>query len=261
MADADDVVARMKTRDGVRYTGLWLNEQGLRRALASGRLEVKGRVVLCASAAFLKRNTNMTPEDNRESIRKTIRICQENGVTIDHGGIQAAFGCNFEGEISTQRVLDVTADCLAIARAHGITLKTFALADTMAWATPASIRRVVGALRDRHPELELILHLHDTRGMGVANVFAGLQMGVRNFDAAVAGLGGCPFAGHKGAAGNVCTEDVVFMCDEMGIETGIDLEALIEAARLAEDIVGHPLPGSVMKGGSLARLRNALSAN
>ena len=114
---------------------------------------------------------------------------------------------------------------------------------------------MVGAVRDKFPDLELALHLHDTRGMGIANAYAGLEMGITRFDAAVAGLGGCPFAGHAGAAGNVCTEDLVFMCDEMGIETGIDLESLIDCARLAEDIVGHPLPGSVMKGGSLRALR------
>jgi hydroxymethylglutaryl-CoA lyase len=91
--------------------------------------------------------------------------------------------------------------------------------------------------------------------MGIANAYAGIEMGIAHFDAAVAGLGGCPFAGHAAAAGNVCTEDLVFMCNEMGIETGIELEALVECARLAEDIVGHPLPGSVMKGGSLKPLR------
>jgi hydroxymethylglutaryl-CoA lyase len=95
--------------------------------------------------------------------------------------------------------------------------------------------------------------------MGIANAYAGLEMGVTLFDSSVAGLGGCPFAGHRGAAGNVCTEDLVFMCDEMGIETGIDLEALSECARLAEDVVGHPLPGSVMKGGSLKRLRDKIT--
>jgi hydroxymethylglutaryl-CoA lyase len=125
----------------------------------------------------------------------------------------------------------------------------------MGWATPEGIKRVVGAVREKFPALELALHLHDTRGMGIANAYAGIEMGITRFDAAVAGLGGCPFAGHAGAAGNVCSEDLVFMCEEMGIETGIDLDALIGCARLAEDIVGHPLPGSVMKGGSLRRLR------
>jgi hydroxymethylglutaryl-CoA lyase len=129
------------------------------------------------------------------------------------------------------------------------------LADTMAWATPLSIKRVVGALRERWPDLDIALHLHDTRGMAIANAYAGLEMGVTRFDSAVAGLGGCPFAGHTGAAGNVCSEDLVFLCHEMGIETGIDLDALIECARLAEDVVGHPLPGSVMKGGTLEKYR------
>ena len=134
-------------------------------------------------------------------------------------------------------------------------LKYISLADTMAWATPLQIKRVLGALRERWPDLDFALHLHDTRGMAIANAFAGLEMGVSRFDAAVAGLGGCPFAGHQGAAGNVCTEDLVFMCNELGIDTGIDLDALIECARLAEDIVGHPLPGSVMKGGTLQEFR------
>jgi hydroxymethylglutaryl-CoA lyase len=99
------------------------------------------------------------------------------------------------------------------------------------------------------------LHLHDTRGTGLANALMALQMGIDDFDSSCAGLGGCPFAGHKGAAGNICTEDLVFMAHEMGIETGIDLDALIECARLAETIVGHPLPGKIMHGGSLSRYR------
>jgi hydroxymethylglutaryl-CoA lyase len=110
-------------------------------------------------------------------------------------------------------------------------------------------------LRERWPDLDVALHLHDTRGLAIADAYAGLEMGVTRFDAAVAGLGGCPFAGHAGAAGNVCTEDLVFLCEEMGINTGIDLDALIACAKLAEDIVGHPLPGSVMKGGTLKRFR------
>jgi hydroxymethylglutaryl-CoA lyase len=155
-------------------------------------------------------------------------------------------------------VLGVVETAFEIAAEHDITLKRLSLADTMAWATPERIKRVVGAVRERWPELRINLHLHDTRGLGIANAYAGLEMGVDSFDASVAGLGGCPFAGHQGAAGNVCTEDLVFLCEEMGIATGVDLERLIAAAWLAEEIVGHPLPGSVMRGGSLARLRRQL---
>jgi hydroxymethylglutaryl-CoA lyase len=137
--------------------------------------------------------------------------------------------------------------------------EVFSLADTMAWATPKSIRELVGKVRERYPDMTLSLHLHDTRGMGIANAYAGLEMGVAIFDSTVAGLGGCPFAAHKGAAGNVCTEDLVFMLDEMGIATGIDLDKLIAVAQLAEDIVGHPLPGSVKMGGSLSALREKMA--
>jgi hydroxymethylglutaryl-CoA lyase len=172
----------------------------------------------------------------------------------------AAFGCNFAGEIPIPHLVGLVQQHLDIAAEHGITLKYILLADTMAWATPMSIKRVMGVLREKYPAVDFALHLHDTRGMGIANAYAGLEMGVTRFDSSVAGLGGCPFAGHKGAAGNVCTEDLVFMCQEMGIETGIDLNTLIDCAQLAEDIVGHPLPGSVMRGGSLQILRDKLNA-
>jgi hydroxymethylglutaryl-CoA lyase len=170
----------------------------------------------------------------------------------------AAFGCNFEGEIPAARVVELVQQHIDIAKEHGLALTYVLLADTMAWATPLSIKRMLGVLRERYPAVEFALHLHDTRGMGIANAFAGLEMGVTRYDSSVAGLGGCPFAGHKGAAGNVCTEDLVLMCHEMGIETGIDLDALIDCAILAEEIVGHPLPGSVMRGGNLQTLRNRL---
>jgi hydroxymethylglutaryl-CoA lyase len=171
----------------------------------------------------------------------------------------AAFGCNFEGDIPISRLVPLVQQILDVAAAHGVTLKYITLADTMAWATPLAVKRVVGALRERWPELDIALHLHDTRGMAIANAYAGLEMGVTRFDSSVAGLGGCPFAGHQGAAGNVCTEDLAFLADELGIKTGIDLDALMECARLAEDVVGHPLPGSVMKGGTLKRFRLASS--
>jgi len=127
----------------------------------------------------------------------------------------------------------------------------------MGWATPDRIRRMVGAVRERWPDLAIKLHLHDTRGTAMANALAALEMGVREFDGSIGGLGGCPFAGHKGAAGNICTEDLAYMCEEMGIATGIDLPALVRAAQMAERMLGHQVPGKVMKGGLLPRLRAA----
>ena len=258
MADAEEVVEGFTPRQGVSYVGLWLNDKGLKRAIDSGRLEVRGSVSLCASGPFLKRNQNRTMEENIPMQHKTMEMFRQYNVPVTRGAVIAAFGCNFAGDIPVSSVLSIIGQAREIAGAHDYKLDTMMLADTMAWATPASIKRVVGAVQETYPELEVMLHLHDTRGMGVANAYAGMEMGVKIFDAAVAGLGGCPFAGHAGAAGNVCTEDLVFMCDEMGIETGIDLEKLMVSARLAEEIVGHPLPGSVMKGGSLRKLREQI---
>jgi hydroxymethylglutaryl-CoA lyase len=127
----------------------------------------------------------------------------------------------------------------------------------MGWANPEQIRRYVGAVQDRWPEIRVGLHLHDTRGLGIANVYAALLEGVDFFDTAVAGLGGCPFAGHKHAAGNVCTEEVVFLCQELGIETGVNLDRLIECSRLAEEIVGHQVPSALVHAGTLNRAQRA----
>lgn len=255
MADAERVVDGMARQPGVSYTALWLNARGFERALATGRLDMEGSLNLYASDAFLKRNQNRTPEQQFAAQPQLIAMYQAAGVPVRRGFVSAAFGCNFEGDIPVERVVARVADLLTLADDHGETLGHVGLGDTMGWATPLTVQRVVGAVRDRFPNLRLSLHLHDTRGMGIANAWAGLEMGVDMFDAAVGGLGGCPFAGHKGAAGNLCTEDFVFLCHELGIETGVDLEALIDCARLAEEIVGHALSGSVMKGGSLDRLR------
>jgi hydroxymethylglutaryl-CoA lyase len=259
-ADAEAVVAGVTRRDGVHYTGLWLNEKGLLRAIATGGLDLQGSVSNCASEAFMIRNTNRDRAKNRLVQGNQIDLYKKHGITVRRGGVMAAFGCNFEGEIPVSRVLECISETLALVAEHDVTLPVMMLADTMGWATPQSVKRVVGAVRERWPELRVGLHLHDTRGLGIANAYAGLEMGVDLFDSSVAGLGGCPFAGSGGkpAAGNVCTEDLVFLCEEMGIATGVDLERLIASAELAERVVGHELPGSLMRGGSLAKLRAKL---
>ena len=259
-ADAEEVVSGVKMRDGVRYTGLWLNEKGLLRALDAEGLTLKGSISNVTSEAFMIRNTNRDKAQNRTVQINQIETYKKHGIPMYRGGIMAAFGCNFEGEIPVSRVLESIEEIMDIAAETESPVKVISLADTMGWATPMSIKQVVGAVRERWPELKIALHLHDTRGMGIANVYAGLEMGVELFDSSVAGLGGCPFAGSHGkpAAGNVCTEDIVFMCAEMGIETGVDLERLIDVAEMAERIVGHDLPGSVKRGGSLDKLRTSI---
>jgi hydroxymethylglutaryl-CoA lyase len=260
MADADEVVDGFTPAPGVTYTGLWMNEQGLQRALTKKKLSSRGMLALTASKTFLAKNQRRTFEENVQAQRALAEMYRHHQVPLEYIGLMAAFGCNFEGDISISTVLDLIGQMDDILVEFNSDARTLVLADTMAWATPEAIRRVVAAVQDRFPKYRIGLHLHDTRGMGIANAYAGLQMGIDLFDAAVAGLGGCPFAAHRGAAGNVCTEDLVFMCEEMGIETGIDLDRLIESALLAEDVVGHPLPGSVMKGGSLRKLRARMAA-
>jgi len=257
-ADVDDVVSGIRRREGIRYTGLWLNERGLQRAIAAPGLFLKGSIGTSASETFMKLNQNRGYKDNERVQHNQVALYKKHGISYFRGSMMAAFGCNFEGDIPVSRVIEQAEVIQRIAAENDVSLDVLSLADTMAWATPQSVKRVVGAVRDKWPDLRITLHLHDTRGLGIANAYAGLEMGVDSFDSSVAGLGGCPFAGHKGAAGNVCTEDLVFMCAEMGIETGIDLEKLLDAARLAEDVVGHDLPGSVKLGGSLDSIRRKL---
>ena len=256
MADADAVVDGINIKPGVAYTALWLNERGFERALShNNRLSLGGSITLVASEKFSKRNQNRTAAEQLAGQHAIVEKYKAAGIPVERGMIMAAFGCNFEGDVPVAHVVALVQQILDVAKEHGVTLCFITLADTMAWATPLAVKHVVGRLRERWPELDVALHLHDTRGMAIANAYAGLELGVTRFDSSVAGLGGCPFAGHQGAAGNVCTEDLVFMCDELGIATGINLDALIECAKLAEDVVGHPLPGSVMKGGRLDRFR------
>ena len=242
MADAEDVVAGITPQPGVRYTALWFNERGLERAHATGKLSLHGLLRIYASEAFLTKNLHRTPEQQIEQVHRDLTLNAKLGVTTEKAGIAAAFGCNFQGDIPPAKVVEIVGLALRLAEEHGVTIKIIGLADTMAWATPLTIKRVVGMVRDRFPELRVQLHLHDTRGMGIANAMAGLEMGVDMFDTSIAKLGGCPFASHGGAAGNLCTEDFAFLCQELGLETGLDLDALIECARLAEDVVGHSLP-------------------
>lgn len=259
MADAEALVAGVAMKPGIRYTGVYFNELGLERAIATQRLTIGGGTFsICASPAFLAKNERATPAQRKQRRNEMFALAAKHGIApSNEGNIIAAFGCNFQGEITVQMLLQAAREVHEFAAEHGCKVERMGLSDTMAWATPDKIRRAIDALHSAYPGIEVLLHLHDTRGMAMANAYAGLEMGVTEFDTSIGGLGGCPFAKHKGAAGNLCTEDFVFMCEEMGIETGLDLDRLIEAAQLAERIVGHPLPGSVKRGGNLARLRES----
>jgi hydroxymethylglutaryl-CoA lyase len=260
MADAEAVMQGIAREPGVRYHAICLNARGVERALESGQVDVTGSLIFSASEPFLMKNQNKNYAGMIEEQGKIIDLYKGRSIPVTSVSVAAVFGCNFRGDVPIGDVIEVLRGACELAEQKGEKLQLLNLADTMAWATPLSVKRVVGAVQDAFPDKAVGLHLHDTRGMAIANAFAGLEMGVTYYESSVAGLGGCPFAGHKGAAGNVCTEDLVFMCDEMGIETGIDLEAMIGCARLAEDIVGHPLPGAVMRGGSVRALRERIAA-
>jgi len=256
MADADEVARSIRRRPGVRYSCIWLNQRGLERAMQSS-LDVLGELQCSASETFGLRNSGRDAAAYLAEQRRWLEFYRAHGIAVESAVVMTAFGCNIEGEIPPQRVIERLTPLLDLAAEFDVKVPELTLADTVGWATPRAVSRLVGAVRERWPDIPVGLHLHDTRGTGLANAFAALQLGIMAFDASCGGLGGCPFAGHKGAAGNICTEDLVFLCEEMGIDTGIDLDRLIECARLAERIVGHPLPGKVMHGGSLAGYRRA----
>lgn len=256
MADAEAVASAITKRKDVRYSALWLNLNGFERALRT-QLDLSGLILLSASEAFSVANTGKTTAETFAEQNVMLKRYREASIPVEWASIMTAFGCNFGGDVAPETVVSMVAKALELATEHDIKLRGIRLADTVGWATPRSIERVVASVRDRWPHLRIGLHLHDTRGTGLANAYAGLRLGVDQFDAACAGLGGCPFAGHKSAAGNICTEDLSFMCEEMGISTGIDLDRLIGCASLAEEIFGETLPGKLVHAGTLARFRAA----
>ena len=255
-ADAEQVVEGFMAHDGVEYTGLYFNGNGLDRALAfKDKLTISGSISLTASEGFTKKNLNRTHEENVSAMKRHVTSHLELGIPVNRIGVMAAFGCNYEGDISPDTVVQTLKDGMAIANETGAEITLFSLADTMGWAAPHRIEKVIGKVRSVWPNMDISLHLHDTRGLAIANAYAALKMGISRFDSTVGGLGGCPFAGQPKAAGNICTEELVLLCEELGISTGVDLDQLIEVGRLAEDIVDHQLPGELIHAGSLDAFR------
>ena len=255
-ADAEKVVESFDAHEDVEYTGLYFNGNGLDRALAfKDKLTISGSISLTASEGFTKKNLNRTHAENMAAMERHVMSHLELGIPVNRIGVMAAFGCNYQGDISPATVIKTLEDGMQIAAKTGAEITLFSLADTMGWAAPHRIERVVGEVRNVWPDMTISLHLHDTRGLAIANAYSALKMGVRQFDSTVCGLGGCPFAGQPKAAGNICTEELVLLCEELGIATGVDLDQLIEVGRLAEDIVGHQLPGELIHAGSLDAFR------
>lgn len=257
MADIHELFAAISPIPGVRYTGLWLNENGYRRATSTPNIYLDGKILLYNTETFSQRNNNCSVEEMRQRQASLVDLYQADGVPYEQAYILTAFGCNYEGDIPVDVVVETSVQAVDIARERGLPIPRIILADTVGWANPEAVKRRIGAVREREPDAPIGLHLHDTRGLGAANFYAALEMGVDMFDSSIAGLGGCPFANHANShgAGNICTEDMVLMCHEMGIETGIDLPALIEASLMAERIIGRTLSGKLMHAGLPKRRR------
>ncbi|BAL85246.1 putative hydroxymethylglutaryl-CoA lyase [Actinoplanes missouriensis 431] len=237
MADADEVWSRIERNPDVRYSALIPNTRGAQRAIAAGFREIE--VVVSASDTHNRRNLNRSTEESLDDITGLIPLVHEAGATLEVI-VATSFGCPFEGDIDPARVAGI------VARVRADGADRIAFGDTTGMATPRRVRDLLSEVR---PDL---LHFHNTRGTGLANILTALELGVTEFDASAGGLGGCPYA--PGASGNVATEEVVHMLHDMGIDTGIDLEQLIKAAELAEKIVGRPLPSGVLRAGPRTRV-------
>ena len=242
MADADQVWQQIHRADQVRYSALVPNSRGASRALGAGFTELEA--VVSASDTHNRKNVNRGTEESLDDIAVIIDAAHQAGATCQVI-VSTAWGCPYEGDVPVERVIGVASRAVA----GGADSVSFG--DTTGMATPSRVRELVGEFRMKHPGTGLNLHFHNTRGTGLANVLTALELGVADFDASVGGLGGCPYA--PGATGNIATEELVYMVEDMGVATGVDLTAMIEAAAQAERIVGRTLPSQVLRAGPRTR--------
>lgn len=232
MANTDEVFARLKPRENVVYSALVLNMAGVERAIACGARHLS--ISISASETHSKKNTNKSVAEALEGIKPNLERALAEGIAV-RAGIQSALGCGYEGPIAVEQVLKI-AKLYSSIGVHEINI-----ADTAGLANPRQVFEVMTKVREVvDPRIKLSLHLHDTRGLGLANMVAGLQAGVGVYDAAVGGLGGCPFI--PAASGNISTEDAAFALEEMGVKTGIDWKQLCGVARTLETMLDRRLP-------------------
>jgi hydroxymethylglutaryl-CoA lyase len=235
MADAEEVCAGLPQRDDVTYIGLVMNQRGAERAIATGRIDQLGAVAV-STDTFAMANQGQTSDESVEAAKAVIELARSQGRT-GQCTIAASFGCPFEGEVAEGRVVEMA---VAIAKSGPVEI---ALADTIGVANPAHVARLVERVRQAVEPLPVRVHFHNTRNTGLANVWAAVKAGATVVDASLGGLGGCPFA--PGAAGNVPSEDVVYMLERAGVGTSMDLDKLIEASNWLSDVMGRKLPGMV----------------
>jgi hydroxymethylglutaryl-CoA lyase len=248
LADAKEVLAAIDRVPGVTYVALVPNLRGVRDAAASTARPDELNGVVSASETHNRANINRTHEESIAELPGMVRAAHDAGMKITMS-LSTTFGCPFEGHVSEDVVLDF------VGRFRALGFDGISLADTTGMANPRQVAELTARVLERFPppsDAYYTLHFHNTRGMGLANVVAGIEAGVRSFDGSVSGLGGCPFA--PGATGNICTEDLVNMLEDMGYDTRVDLAKLLAVARRIPVIVGHDVPGQVMKAGQTLEL-------
>ncbi|MFC7398123.1 hydroxymethylglutaryl-CoA lyase [Chelatococcus sp. GCM10030263] len=251
LADAEEMMRGIDIVEGVSYRALTPNMRGLQRALAfKDRLDGVS-VMLSVTESHNRANGNRSIADTFAEIEAMAPVAQEAGFIVS-GSVICAFGCPFEGEVPLSQLERVAERYLALGITH------MSLADTIGVANPLQIYRVASHMRANYPAVTWTLHLHNTRDMALANVLAGMQAGIDRFDGGVAGLGGCPYA--PGASGNIATEDLVNMLQEMGIETGVDLDKVLAIARRHEAFIDHPLDSALLRAGKRSDLKPAPQA-
>jgi len=244
LADAEALVKALPEHVGVRYTALYLNQTGFKRSEAfAGRLDSRAWLYTSPSNSFLKANNNTTIDDAVASVTEWCQLFRVHGKPLYGLMISNAFGCAYEGIISSAAVVDLVKRYIEKVEASGETFREICLADTVGMGNPELLRKCVELLRPLG--IPLSLHLHDTRGLGLVNAYEGLRLGISIFESSVGGIGGCPFT--PGAAGNIATEDLVYLCDSLGIESGLNLKALCAAAKICQEIMQGPLAGRVYK--------------
>ena len=243
LKDALEVLNGIRRDRGTKLAALVPNPRGAARAAEAGVDEMV--VFVSASESHNQKNVNRSIAESLDGLGEIMRIASIDNVDV-HGAIPTSFGCPFEGDVS----LEALGRVVGSYRDMGI--RSISLGDTTGMATPPLVSAACRYLQDRFDDVHITLHFHNTRGIGLCNVMTGLDEGIDAYEASFAGLGGCPFA--PGATGNICTEDLVFLLHEMGIETGIDLTKLCDIACDVEDVIGRTLPGQVMKAGTRERL-------
>jgi len=239
MADADEVMQRIHKKPGVRYTTLVPNPRGLDRAIAAGVQDIA--LFVAATESFSRANINRSIADSLQDARAVIEGAKPAGIRV-RAYISVAFGCPYEGSVTSAQVQPVAE------RLFELGSEEVGLGDTIGVATPGDVSRIMEPLLDLAPPERWGLHFHDTRGMALANVMTSLELGISSFDSSAGGLGGCPFAGPS-AAGNLATEDLIYLLDGLGIHHGVDLDKVLDASRYIIDAVGHPLTSKVFSAG------------